>query len=205
MDIKQVEMVLQVLKDSFGNSKAYDSDTVAQTWWMMGLDGLPFDGVMGAVKKQLSNGGFKYPPSLNDVADAYRAEAWIRGGDKKPLSFESLSERSVFKMAIIRMVKLRHPGYKKTHQFSSSEDMEKSLHILSQQRKKLEQEVFEKYFPIVQRYSEAGNTPIRTIELAFGPEFVHPKFRTTQQSLPGGSSVQGLVEGITKSLSGGAR
>jgi hypothetical protein len=200
MNIKQVEMLLRVLKDSFGNSKAYDGETVAQSWHLMGLDNLPFDGVMAAAKEALGKGQFEYPPSLNDITRAYdRKKFWENLGNKT-ITLESLSERSAFKHAIIRMVKRRFSGFKKGHQFASLEDKSKSESILEQQRKKYEIEVFEKFLPMIQSYALQGHGPHRCVELAFGPDFVAPRFRTELQKLPGGSTIAGLIEDVTNKL-----
>jgi hypothetical protein len=179
MKLEQVEIIVSILKDCFQNAKGYESATIAPSWHSMGLDDIPFDVALMLIKTAVKDGVWTYPPSLNDILKAYNDSL----PKTTPTTFESLSERSWLRLSIVRIVRKRYPGYKKTHQFSSEEEMHKSLHIVEQQRRKFEAELFEKFLPEVQRLTKQGLPLYKVIEIAFGPEYIPPHLRNEANNL----------------------
>ena len=179
MKLTEVKFVLNQLSHAFQNSKGYQVEGVAESWHMFGLDVLPVDAVLMVVKAGVLDGRWTYPPSLSDIVKAYN-DAQPK---TTPMTFESLSHRSWFRFSIVKMVRKRYPGYKKTHQFSSEEEMHKSLHIVEQQRRKFEAELFDKFLPEVQRLTKQGLPLYKVIEIVFGPEYIPPHLRNEANNL----------------------
>lgn len=194
MKLEQVEIIVSILKDCFQNAKGYESATIAPSWHSMGLDDIPFDVALMLIKTAVKDGVWTYPPSLNDILKAYNDSL----PKTTPMTFENLSERSWFKLAIQKMVFRRYPNYSSKHQFSSEEDMHKSKAIREQQQRKCEVELFEKYLPEVKRLSKQGLSQSQVIEMAFGRDYLPSNFQGKRTLL------DDLSKDLAKKLPGGA-
>ncbi len=150
MNLAEVNSLLELLSSYYPNSNNYEQKYAKN--WNLALHDVDAKELVRLFLKAYMSGDFgEYPPQLHQLLALIRSTQ-----PQPPKCFEELSPKSNFRKRIGYMVKRRFPSYSKKHQFSSVEEMQKSVAIRRDQQLKASGEVFNQYIDELWRLVRAG-------------------------------------------------